>query len=262
VPLFNGFVSKTMVVAAAGELHRPVIHLLLHLASIGTFLHTGLKLPYGVWFGKVAKNQKAEEIQAKEPPLNMLLAMGITAFLCLLTGVYPQVLYNLLPYPVHYNPYTSYHVVGMMQLLLLTAAAFWLYLDKLGGEATISIDTDWFYRKAGKSFIWFCNQPLDKLRTRIQNVFTVEVNFMVGLSKNPFTVPKILFWSFCLYSIKMLSSSIGSRSIGLEKYEHKLKSLQAKAYNEDIYRIPIGWGGILALLFFLLWTIMNLHKIS
>jgi multicomponent Na+:H+ antiporter subunit D len=34
VPLFNGFVSKTMVVAAAGELHRPVIHLLLHLASI------------------------------------------------------------------------------------------------------------------------------------------------------------------------------------------------------------------------------------
>ena len=52
VPFFNGFISKNMVVAAASELHRPAIHLLLHLASIGTFLHTGLKLPYGTWFGQ------------------------------------------------------------------------------------------------------------------------------------------------------------------------------------------------------------------
>jgi multicomponent Na+:H+ antiporter subunit D len=26
--------------------------LLLKIASVGTFLHTGLKLPFGTWFGK------------------------------------------------------------------------------------------------------------------------------------------------------------------------------------------------------------------
>ncbi len=46
VPLFSGFVSKSMVISAAGEGHLTVIFLMLTLASAGTFLHTGLKLPY------------------------------------------------------------------------------------------------------------------------------------------------------------------------------------------------------------------------
>ncbi|MEK7288493.1 MAG: Na(+)/H(+) antiporter subunit D, partial [Elusimicrobiota bacterium] len=45
VPLFSGFVSKSMIVSAAGEAHRADLFLFLTLASAGTFLHTGLKLP-------------------------------------------------------------------------------------------------------------------------------------------------------------------------------------------------------------------------
>src|SRR5512145_3515878 len=52
VPLFSGFVSKSMVVSAAGESHLQAIFLLLTLASAGTFLHTGLKLPYYMFFAK------------------------------------------------------------------------------------------------------------------------------------------------------------------------------------------------------------------
>ena len=52
VPLFSGFVSKSMVVSAAGEEHWTVAFLLLTLASAGTFLHTGLKLPYYMFFAK------------------------------------------------------------------------------------------------------------------------------------------------------------------------------------------------------------------
>ena len=52
VPLFSGFVSKSMVISAAGETHRAAIFLMLTLASAGTFLHTGLKLPYYMFFGK------------------------------------------------------------------------------------------------------------------------------------------------------------------------------------------------------------------
>jgi len=45
VPLFSGFVSKSMIISAAGESHMGLVFLLLTLASAGTFLHTGLKLP-------------------------------------------------------------------------------------------------------------------------------------------------------------------------------------------------------------------------
>ena len=51
-PLFSGFVSKSMVVAAGAEQHLPGVVLLLTLASSGTFLHTGLKLPYYIFFAK------------------------------------------------------------------------------------------------------------------------------------------------------------------------------------------------------------------
>jgi multicomponent Na+:H+ antiporter subunit D len=151
VPLFNGFISKNMVVYAAGEQHRQAIELLLHLASVGTFLHTGLKLPWGTWFGKPTGRE--DRIEAREPPLNMLLAMGATAFLCVLTVYIPSCCTRSLPYPVDYQPFTPDQIIAMMQLLLFTGAAFWLYIDKLGGESTISLDTDWFYRMFGRGLL-------------------------------------------------------------------------------------------------------------
>ena len=42
-PLFSGFVSKAMIVAAGFEEHLYWAAFLLTLASAGTFLHTGLK---------------------------------------------------------------------------------------------------------------------------------------------------------------------------------------------------------------------------
>jgi len=255
VPLFNGFVSKTMVVAAAGELHRPIIHLLLHLASIGTFLHTGLKLPYGTWFGRVPAGGKVEEIEANEPPLNMLIAMGMAAFLCIYTGIYPKVLYNLLPYPVSYHPYTSYHVVAMMQLLLLTAAAFWIYIDKLGGEATISIDTDWFYRKPGLLLLWFCIHPLQNLRLGLQRSLAGMVAGVTGLSRNPILLPEIAIRYIHLkiingiYHISGLSEDKQNATRSLES---KITELRKMTYDENVYRRPIGFGIIIViiLLFF------------
>ncbi len=154
-PLFNGFVSKTMVVHASALWNYPVIWLMLEGASIGTFLHTGLKLPWGVWFAR-----DTPVCDAREPPRNMLAAMGITAFLCTLLGVYPKILYDILPYPVHYEPYAAGHVVGMSQLLIFTFVAFWLLRGMLHGTPTITLDTDWFYRIPGKRVIRFCEGPL------------------------------------------------------------------------------------------------------
>lgn len=140
-PLFNGFVSKSMVVSAAGEAHLFWAYLLLTLASVGTFLHTGLKLPYFTWMGP------DHGIEPRPAPRNMLAAMAIAAFLCTLTGVAPDLLYRFLPYGTDYEPYTATHVVETAQLLLFTFFAFYLFIPKLGGEETISVDTDVLYRK-------------------------------------------------------------------------------------------------------------------
>jgi len=255
VPLFNGFVSKTMVVAASGELNRPIIHLLLHLASIGTFLHTGLKLPYGTWFGRAPKGEKVDEIEAHEPPLNMLIAMGMAAFLCIFTGVYPTALYNLLPYPVNFQPYTPYKIIAMMQLLLLTAAAFWIYIDKLGGEATVSVDTDWFYRKPGLMLLWFCIHPLQNLRLALQKSLSGIVAGATRLSRNPILLPERARRYLHLKAVKGVCRITGpseERTEALEGLESRIKELRSMSYNENLYRGPIGLGVLMAiiLLFF------------
>ncbi|MBF0113025.1 MAG: Na(+)/H(+) antiporter subunit D, partial [Desulfamplus sp.] len=143
-PLFSGFVSKSMIISAAGDGHLVYIWLMLQFASAGVIAHAGIKVPYFTFFGHDSG------IRAKEPPLNMLIAMGIAAFLCIFIGVFPQALYNILPYPVDYIPYTSAHVVGQLQLLMFGIFAFYLLLQSGYYPAevrAINIDTDWFYRK-------------------------------------------------------------------------------------------------------------------
>jgi multicomponent Na+:H+ antiporter subunit D len=154
VPLFSGFVSKSMVIAAAGADHRQWIFLMLTLASAGTFLHTGLKLPYYMFFGKDSG------IRTKEPPKNMLIAMGIASFLCIFIGVFPKTLYSVLPYHVEFVPYTAQHVISTLGILVFTALGFFMLLRQLDPERTISMDTDWFYRKGARAFMWLTNKPI------------------------------------------------------------------------------------------------------
>ena len=152
-PLTSGFIGKSMTVEAA-ESYKIFIFLMLMIASIGTFLSVGLKLPYYIWFNKDSG------IKPKEAPLNMKLAMGIAAFICYFLGVYPKFLFDMLPYPVHWEPYTISHFAEVMQLLLFTGLGFLLLLKKLTPEPTLNLDVDWFYRKGSKVFMWVANKPI------------------------------------------------------------------------------------------------------
>jgi multicomponent Na+:H+ antiporter subunit D len=162
-PFFSGFVTKSMVIAAAGEDHRALVVLALTMASSGTFLHTGLKLPYYMFFGTDRK------LQAREPPANMLVAMAMAAALCIAIGVFPQPLYALLPYPVDFEPYTGSHVTESLGILMFTALGFILFLRALDPENTISLDTDWFYRKGARAFMWFAEKPLARYEQAVSN---------------------------------------------------------------------------------------------
>ncbi len=161
-PLFSGFVSKSMIVAAGFEDHRTLWAFLLMLASAGTFLHTGLKVPYFIWFGKNHCSKETWD-RAKDPPWNMCAAMAITAFLCIFIGCYTPYLYDKLPFPVKYHPYTAYHVSETLQILLFTAVGFFLFLKKLTPEPTISLDVDWFYRMSGRAVRWIAVKPMQTL---------------------------------------------------------------------------------------------------
>ena len=178
VPLFSGFVTKSMVVSAAGESHRAAIYLLLTLASSGTFLHTGLKLPYYMFFGK------DRGLRAKEPPRNMLVAMGLAASACLVIGVAPLVLYSRLPFHVDYIPYTVRHVTATLGLLGFTALGFFLLLKQLDPEPVVSLDTDWFYRRGGAAVQSFAQSALARLEGSVATVSDVVMQrFVLGVAE-------------------------------------------------------------------------------
>lgn len=156
-PLFSGFVTKAMVVQASAVGGLAVVYVLLQLASAGVFEHAGIKVPFFTFFGHDSG------LRAKDPPFNMLLGMGIMAFLCIFIGLYPQPLYQLLPYPVNFEAWTAPHVVETLQLLLFASFAFFLLITSgiyPPERRTISLDTDWPLRMAGGKFMWFIKGPL------------------------------------------------------------------------------------------------------
>ncbi|MFC1524856.1 Na(+)/H(+) antiporter subunit D [Planctomycetota bacterium] len=226
VPLFNGFISKSITISAAAVQGRPTIELLLILASIGTFLHTGLKLPYFIWFGKTGKTNQAPNtpIKVTKLPRNMFWAMGLTGGLCILFGCFPGILYRILPYPLDYHPYTPDHIISSLQLLVMTAVAFFLLLSHLKGKATVTLDTDWFYRKFAQMLIWFVGVPLSGLRTRLQSAVGASVNYLSLIGKNPWALKQILLG----------------------------RGASITDYDTDVSRTAIGWSALagLVLLFF------------
>jgi multicomponent Na+:H+ antiporter subunit D len=159
-PLFSGFVSKSLTVAAVAESHHVIVWFMLLFASAGVFHHAGIKVPFFIFFGHDSG------IRSKEPPVNMRIAMGMAAFICIFLGVYPAPLYSILPYPVDFVPYTAFHVVGMLQLLMFGALAFTLLI--LSGfypaeQRAVNLDTDWFVRMPGRAFVRFCHRPLQAM---------------------------------------------------------------------------------------------------
>ena len=154
-PLLSGFISKSMIISAAGEAHMFWVWIVLLIASAGVMEHSGIKIPFFAFFAHDSGKR------VKEAPLNMLVAMGIGAGLCIGLGIFYTPLYNMLPHGppmAHhhgheeaYQPFTTGHVVTQLQLLIFAALAF-VVLMKSGlypeEQRSTNLDTDWIYRKA------------------------------------------------------------------------------------------------------------------
>jgi len=143
-PLFSGFVSKSLILSATANEGYQVVWFILLIASAGVLSHSGIKIPYFTFFGHDSGKRPAEA------PRHMLWAMGLTAFLCIVIGVFPNLLYALLPFDVEYQPYTASHVLAQLQLLCFALLAFvWLMRSGIHPPEVraVNIDTDWIYRR-------------------------------------------------------------------------------------------------------------------
>jgi multicomponent Na+:H+ antiporter subunit D len=151
-PLFSGFVTKSMVIAAAMEKGYFWTWIVLLFASAGVFHHAGIKIPYFAFFAHDSGKR------CEEAPWNMLIAMALAAVLCIGIGSFPSLFYPLLPFKADFAPYSLDHVVGQVQLLFLSALAFTLlmrtgiYPPEL---RSTNLDFDWFYRCFGRRLAEF-----------------------------------------------------------------------------------------------------------
>jgi len=138
VPLFNGFVSKGMVLMAA-EGANIWLWVLLEIASFGTFL-SFLKLGYFAFI-------RPGDTKGSDPPVLMQAGMIGAALLCILIGVFPGILYAILPYPTTYQAYAPLPllsagvVLGAALLFFVTVGVRWLEPHDVGIK-----DFDTIYR--------------------------------------------------------------------------------------------------------------------
>jgi multicomponent Na+:H+ antiporter subunit D len=180
-PLFSGFVSKSLILAAMINEGYDYLWLALLFASAGVFHHAGIKVPYFAFFAHDSG------IRTREAPVNMLIAMGVAAILCILIGSQPQLLYAILPWPVEYWPYSTTHVLSQLQLLLFAALAF-VWLKKTGiyppELPSVNLDSDCLYRKFTPNIIHtlyhsscsVCDTVADTFHRTLNNTITSILN--------------------------------------------------------------------------------------
>lgn len=214
-PLFSGFVTKSMTLTAAYETHQIWLFVGLLVASAGVVDHSGIKIPFFAFFAHDSGKR------VKEAPVNMLVAMAVTALLCIVLGVYPEPLYAILPFEVQadaqgtaWHNYTASHVVTSLQLLLFASLAFAVLYRKGWYPAelkAVNIDSDVIYRKLMPAVIrWFVavgGQHLSQLRSTLVKMTHRFVYWIhghhapEGILGDPWSIGLTVLWAAVLLGL-------------------------------------------------------------
>ncbi|MDP3919477.1 MAG: Na(+)/H(+) antiporter subunit D [Candidatus Omnitrophota bacterium] len=168
-PLLNGYITKGLLLKSAAEAHMGWLELLLLLVAVGTFLSIGCKLAYFAFFGKPC------DVKIKPVPANSHVAMAATSILCFSIGIFPNTFIPLLPFPQHGGFYDAAHVIHNLQLLLGTYLGFLFIRQYLHTEDTLTLDTDWFYRRASELFIKGICFPIHFTQLLVQQAWTLSI---------------------------------------------------------------------------------------
>ncbi len=162
-PFTNGFIGKSPIISAAGEVGNVFAYILLNVATCGTIISIICKMGYYTFFSEKKTNYEVTPL-----PINMKISMAVLSILCIGIGVLPQLFYAYLPFPMDYEPYTVQHIIDTLGIFSFTFLVFAIFLKKLSPKAKINLDLDWPYRIGGRLFI----RGLDK------TVVPAEYNFV------------------------------------------------------------------------------------
>ena len=141
----------------------------------------------------------------------MLLAMGITAFLCIFIGVYPEPLYAILPFPVDYTPYTTSHVITQLQLLLFALMAFVVLIRKGMYPAemkSLNLDTDWIYRRFLPCAIQFAGKWVGRFCRGVRNVSLEVLDDIIALIEEQHGTKSMMSRSMHAGTMALIISSV------------------------------------------------------
>lgn len=163
-PLLNGFVSKSVVMNTVAESGQHWAELLLMLASVGTLMSITLKINYFVFWGKSDNQLSVDESQV---PMNRKIAMILGAFGCIVTGIFPNIVYGLTPFGTDGHPFTVDHITQYIQLFAGAIIVFVMYIEHMMPKAKITLDTDWFYRVPLKIGVQYLSEIVDNIRVTI-----------------------------------------------------------------------------------------------
>ncbi len=188
VPYLNGFTSKALILSASSIQQYPAVELLLYLATIGTLISTCLKVVFYTFTGEPKKDYKIKKV-----PVHMYAAMTITAALCFIYGVFPDLLYNRLPFEVNYVPYTFDHVISKIQLFLAATFMFILFIRTMEPKDVYLVDADWFYRKPFVYAVQYTSDMVVTIQESLGSVWLKGINSTVPFFRNPLRKLNFIF---------------------------------------------------------------------
>jgi len=212
LPVFNGFISKTMTIAGAAEAHRTLVALGLELAAVGTFISVGLKLPYFAFWGGRPLDMKRE---LKPLPPNMYAGMALLALLCVAQGLCPEILYRYLPWAMTkanhnlYQPWETWNVLQALLLLGFSGLAFVLMKNVITPHRALNLDFDWFYRLLGRAGLKLVFRPCASL-----DGFWTDVYETVGLRFLKFYARFTVFFDRWIIDGLVDNAAYGVRGLG------------------------------------------------
>lgn len=240
-PLMSGFVSKSIIVYAAELSSIGAVVLLLNFASVGTFSSIALKLPYFTWWGRDSG------IKPAPAPMGMYVGMSLTAAGCVAMGVYPALLYDILPYPTDYAPYTPGHLAKTLQLLAFTAFGFWFLIEKIRVESAITIDTDWVYRRPASAIHKMLVGTVQGYAGILDRFGRPIVTCLVEASRNP------------VANLQNIALTVKTYFKGPLPGKASGSAGSPPPFNPDLYRGPFGYLLAVVLVFMIVlsaWAIV------
>ena len=178
VPFLNGFVSKGLIMEALHD--YTVGYWLVMLAGVGTWLSITMKINYFVFFGKTENGVACGKV-----PVYMNVAMVIGAVLCVITGLLPDLGYSLLPNQTIGHPFTAHHILEYIGLFIGATIPFAVLIKKMAPHDELSLDFDWFYRKAVPLVLFELSKDVHQVFAVCERIANQGTDFIKRLLNDP-----------------------------------------------------------------------------